>query len=171
MITGSITITAISAAGEVDWGARPSPSESRVVDAATRQLLTRISKKWAASILQVLASNRGEIQFGELSRRLSGISNKMLWSTLRDLTRDGLVARREEGHPRQVHYRLSERGESLLCALDPLRQWVATNVVAHMLETDSGPDARCDETTPAGATSPDTLSQIADQNGNCNAPS
>ncbi|OBA77373.1 hypothetical protein A5641_18380 [Mycobacterium sp. 1554424.7] len=115
--------------------------EPYIVDAATRLLLTRISKKWAASIMRVLASNRGEVQFGELGRRLTGISNKMLWSTLRDLTRDGLVSRREEGYPRQVHYRLSELGESLLCALDPLRHWVATNVVARVTESDSDPNA------------------------------
>ncbi|MBY8856545.1 helix-turn-helix transcriptional regulator [Nocardia sp. CA2R105] len=74
-----------------------------------------------------------EIRFAELRRRMPGVSQKMLSVTLRDLTRDGLVARRVEPTvPPRVHYRLTELGTSLEVPLSALRAWAQD----HMAEID-----------------------------------
>src|SRR5690242_11257891 len=71
----------------------------------SRQLLDRISDKWVALTLAALGSDgphpgRTEgggaprsMRYSELSRRLAGVSQKMLTQTLRSLERDGLIAR------------------------------------------------------------------------------
>ena len=52
-----------------------------------RNLLDMVASKWTALIIGAL---EGEPQrFGELKRRLDGISQKMLTQTLRTLERDG----------------------------------------------------------------------------------
>src|SRR3954447_12280958 len=74
----------------------------------SRQLLDRISDKWVALILAALGSDGPHqpgtertdrsggprlMRYSELSRRLAGISQKMLTQTLRSLERDGLLIR------------------------------------------------------------------------------
>jgi DNA-binding HxlR family transcriptional regulator len=71
----------------------------------SRQLLARISDKWVALILAALGSDSAQhrggdcgdvprsMRYSELSRRLAGVSQKMLTQTLRSLERDGLVNR------------------------------------------------------------------------------
>ena len=71
----------------------------------SRQLLDRISDKWVALVLAALGSDGphhpgadcvGEprsMRYSELSRRLAGVSQKMLTQTLRSLERDGLITR------------------------------------------------------------------------------
>ena len=55
----------------------------------SRQLLDRVSDKWVALIMAALGSD-GPRRYSELSRRLAGVSQKMLTQTLRSLERDGL---------------------------------------------------------------------------------
>ena len=65
---------------------------------------------------------------------MPGVSQKMLSVTLRDLTRDGLIARRVEPTvPPRVHYRLTELGSSLEVPLSALRTWAQD----HMAEIDA----------------------------------
>ena len=71
----------------------------------SRALLDRISDKWVVLILCALggdsshepgASDSGApraMRYSELSRRLAGVSQKMLTQTLRSLERDGLLTR------------------------------------------------------------------------------
>ena len=71
----------------------------------SRQLLDRISDKWVALVLAALGSDGPHhsgagcagkprsMRYSELSRRLAGVSQKMLTQTLRSLERDGLVTR------------------------------------------------------------------------------
>ena len=56
-----------------------------------RQLLDRISDKWVTLILTALAE--GPQRYSDLSRRIAGVSQKMLTQTLRSLERDGLLTR------------------------------------------------------------------------------
>lgn len=81
----------------------------------TRQLLDRIGTKWTSMAVKVLAGAApGEVRFAELRRRIPGISQKMLSTTLQSLVSDGLAARRVEPTvPPAVHYRLTELGLSL----------------------------------------------------------
>ncbi|MFC5834209.1 winged helix-turn-helix transcriptional regulator [Nonomuraea insulae] len=98
----------------------------------TRQLLDRIGTKWTSMVIKVLADAApGEVRFGELRRRMPGISQKMLSATLQSLVRDGLVARRVEPTvPPGVHYRLTELGLSLDGPLAALRAWAERHMSA-----------------------------------------
>ena len=59
-----------------------------------RELLDRIADKWTTLIIGILAEHPGPLRFGDMRRQITGISQKMLTQTLRDLERDGLVVRR-----------------------------------------------------------------------------
>ncbi|MEU1548635.1 helix-turn-helix domain-containing protein [Nocardia sp. NPDC005745] len=100
----------------------------------TRRLLDRIGTKWVSMVVKLLAEAApGEVRFAELQRRMPGISQKMLSVTLRNLTRDGLVARRVEPTvPPQVHYSITDLGSSLEIRLAALRDWAET----HMADID-----------------------------------
>ena len=100
----------------------------------TRKLLDRIGTKWTSMVVKVLAeAHPQEVRFAELGRRMPGVSKKMLSQTLRDLERDGLVARRVEPTvPPQVHYALTPLGLSLEEPLANLRLWAE----AHMRQID-----------------------------------
>ncbi|MEU8135184.1 winged helix-turn-helix transcriptional regulator [Streptodolium elevatio] len=108
----------------------------------SRQLLDRVSDKWVALILAALGSDgphpRGTdaraaepraMRYSELSRRLAGVSQKMLTQTLRALERDGLLTRTVTPTvPVTVTYELTERGLSLQRVLDGLKEWAEANM-------------------------------------------
>ncbi|MEU1007572.1 helix-turn-helix domain-containing protein [Streptomyces sp. NPDC005890] len=100
----------------------------------TRRLLDRIGTKWTSMAVKVLAEAApDEVRFAELLRRMPGVSQKMLSVTLRNLVRDGLVARRvEPSVPPGVHYRLTPLGLSLETVLATVRDWAEE----HMAEVD-----------------------------------
>lgn len=100
-----------------------------VYDAAcpTRQALDRIADKWTALIIGVLAERPH--RFGELRRRIDGISQKMLTQTLRSLERDGLVLRRAEATvPVTVEYSLTPLGATLVPPLEAIRIWAEAHI-------------------------------------------
>ena len=109
----------------------------------SRQLLGRISDKWVALILAALGNDgpqqpgvgsTGEprsMRYSELSRRLAGVSQKMLTQTLRSLERDGLVTRTVTPTvPVTVTYELTDLGLSLQDVMRGLKAWAE----AHMGE-------------------------------------
>ena len=59
---------------------------------ASRKTLDLIADKW--TILVLFALRNGKRRFAELRREISGVTEKMLIQTLRDLERDGIVARK-----------------------------------------------------------------------------
>jgi DNA-binding HxlR family transcriptional regulator len=62
---------------------------------------------------------------------MPGISQKMLSHTLRGLVADGLVTRHVESTvPPQVHYGLTELGQSLELVLAAMRDWAETHMPA-----------------------------------------
>jgi DNA-binding HxlR family transcriptional regulator len=102
----------------------------------SRQLLDRISDKWVALILAALGSdgphrpgrNRAaeprSMRYSELSRRLAGVSQKMLTQTLRSLERDGLLTRTVTPTvPVTVTYELTDLGLSLQHVMGGIKQW------------------------------------------------
>jgi DNA-binding HxlR family transcriptional regulator len=108
----------------------------------SRQLLDRISDKWVALILAALGSDGphqpgerlGEprsLRYSELSRRLAGVSQKMLTQTLRSLERDGLLTRTVMPTvPVTVTYELTALGLSLHDLMRGIKEWAE----AHMDE-------------------------------------
>lgn len=106
----------------------------------SRQLLDRISDKWVALVLAALAAE-GPMRYSRLSRRLAGISQKMLTQTLRSLERDGLVTRTVTPTvPITVEYDLTPLGASLQQVMLELKNWAETHmdqVLAHREEYDA----------------------------------
>jgi DNA-binding HxlR family transcriptional regulator len=107
----------------------------------SRQLLDRVSDKWVALILAALGSDgphrRGStdngaprsMRYSELSRRLAGVSQKMLTQTLRSLERDGLVSRAVTPTvPVTVTYELTDLGHSLQHVMVGLKEWAEVNM-------------------------------------------
>ncbi|WP_240902744.1 helix-turn-helix domain-containing protein [Caulobacter sp. SLTY] len=65
-------------------------------------------------------------RFSELERAIPAVSQKMLIQQLRELERDGIVARTVYPQvPPKVEYRLTQWGEALCPALDALLEWGA----------------------------------------------
>jgi DNA-binding HxlR family transcriptional regulator len=88
----------------------------------SRQVLARVGEKWA--MLALAALSEGPQRFGELHRRLEGVSQKMLTQTLRRLERDGLISRRLlDQRPLRVEYRIAARGRDLLPLATALKSW------------------------------------------------
>jgi DNA-binding HxlR family transcriptional regulator len=108
----------------------------------SRQLLDRISDKWVALILAALGSDGPRpggdcadrprsMRYSELSRRLAGVSQKMLTHTLRSLERDGLVTRTVTPTvPVTVTYEPTDLGLSLHHVMCDIKMWAE----AHMDE-------------------------------------
>jgi DNA-binding HxlR family transcriptional regulator len=87
-----------------------------------RDVLDRIGDKWSTLILGTLAA--GPHRFSAVGRAIPDISKRMLTQTLRDLERDGLIARAVfPTKPPSVEYRLTALGETILDPLAVLVQW------------------------------------------------
>ena len=106
----------------------------------SRQLLARISDKWVALVLAALGDDGphprqdcvGEprpMRYSELSRRLAGVSQKMLTQTLRALERDGLLTRTVTPTvPVTVTYELTDLGTSLQALMRGVKAWAETHM-------------------------------------------
>jgi DNA-binding HxlR family transcriptional regulator len=83
------------------------------VEALVTELIGRVADKWTMIVLEVLEEH-GELRFSRLAQLATGISQKMLTKTLRQMERDGLVNRTiHPVIPPRVEYRLTELGRSL----------------------------------------------------------
>jgi DNA-binding HxlR family transcriptional regulator len=81
------------------------------------QLLDRISGKWTVYILWLL-DTKGKLRFGELRRKIDGISTKVLTERLQMLEEIGIVHRDcKPTIPPQVTYELTDRGKELSAPL------------------------------------------------------
>ena len=130
----------------------------------SRQLLDRISNKWVVLILCALGGDTGSeasasvrahvpgsagavdvrtLRYSELSRQLSGVSQKVLTQTLRALERDGLLTRTVTPTvPVTVTYALTDLGISLHHLTRELRHWAQEHmddVFAHREQYDAPP--------------------------------
>jgi DNA-binding HxlR family transcriptional regulator len=97
-----------------DFGHRPG--------CAVEATLDLIDGKWKGVILYHLQG--GCQRFGELRRRMPGITQRMLTKQLRALEEDRLILRKVYAEvPPRVEYSLSEVGESLRPVIDILKAW------------------------------------------------
>ncbi|QHC68341.1 transcriptional regulator [Rathayibacter sp. VKM Ac-2759] len=96
-------------------------------DCPSREIFGHVTSKWGVLVLAALAER--SLRWGELRRRIGGISEKMLAQTLRTLEDDGFVHR--EAHatiPPRVDYRLTPLGAELAERLLPVVEWIAGNI-------------------------------------------
>jgi DNA-binding HxlR family transcriptional regulator len=95
-------------------------------DCPSQSILALIGSKWSMLILCALRA--GPRRTHELKRRLEGVSSKMLTQTLRELTRHGLIVRRDFGEvPPRVEYELTALGRSLGVLVNEIEGWVTAN--------------------------------------------
>ena len=105
------------------WNQAPAGPTS---DCPVRGVLDKISDKWSMLLVMTLAS--GPMRFNQLRREIPDISQKMLTQTLRELQRDGMVARAVfDTKPPSVEYRLTPMGESIIVPFGHLIRWANEN--------------------------------------------
>ncbi|WP_063746976.1 helix-turn-helix domain-containing protein [Streptomyces canus] len=96
-------------------------------DCPTREILDRLGSKWVSLIIVALADRPH--YFGELLRRIEGVSKKMLVQSLRILESYGIIDRepKKVGAVVKVCYRLTEQGKSLVEPLFAVYAWAQQN--------------------------------------------
>ncbi len=83
------------------------------VETLVNELIGRVADKWNSPVLEEL-EDHGTCRFTELSRRVPGISQKMLTQTLRQMDRHGLLVRTVHPVvPPAVEYCLTDLGQAL----------------------------------------------------------
>jgi DNA-binding HxlR family transcriptional regulator len=103
--------------------------DSYLATCASRQVLDRLSDKWVTLVLCALGDDGPSMRYSELSRRIAGVSQKMLTQTLRGLERDGLVTRVVTPTvPVTVDYAPTDLGRSLLEVVQQFKTWSDTHV-------------------------------------------
>lgn len=92
-----------------------------------REVLTHAGNRWSLGIVHVLGV-AGTLRHAEIGRRLPGVTQRMLTRSLRQLQRDGLIARFDHGEtPPRVDYELTSLGRSFLVRMVPLWTWLLEN--------------------------------------------
>jgi DNA-binding HxlR family transcriptional regulator len=106
----------------------------------SRTSLARIANKWTAMVVIALSADR--MRFRDLRAAVDGISAKVLTETLRDLERDGIVARHVYAEvPPRVEYELTDLGRTLHAPLQALGLW-AEKHITEVLAARESYDAR-----------------------------
>jgi DNA-binding HxlR family transcriptional regulator len=92
-------------------------------------VLDIFSSKWSVLVLCALSS--GTLRYGELQKRLEGISQKMLTQTLRELEQNGVVERKVfPVVPPHTEYSMTELGQGLNEILGQINAWARYNLEA-----------------------------------------
>jgi DNA-binding HxlR family transcriptional regulator len=88
----------------------------------SRQVLQLIADQWTPLVIYALED--GTMRFGQLLKRIGGISRKMLTQTLRAMERNGLVQRVVYPVvPPVVEYSLTPLGQTLVEPMKALGDW------------------------------------------------
>jgi DNA-binding HxlR family transcriptional regulator len=96
-----------------------------------------VFSRWTTPILWSL-NYQGRQRFVELQRRITSITPKVLTQRLRQLERDGLVARTYHPEvPPRVEYEITELGRSLAPIFAHLTEWAAE----HLVEVEAARDS------------------------------
>ena len=92
------------------------------------RLQSVIGGKWKILILWYVSFYKVQ-RFGELMRRLDGITQSTLTKQLRELESDGFLHREiYKEIPPNVEYSLTELGESFIPVLQTMMAWSATHL-------------------------------------------
>lgn len=91
--------------------------------------LDRIGGKWKIQILCALHQD-GKTRYNALKRKINGITNTMLASSLKELEQDKLVSRTQYMEmPVRVEYSITDRCNGLMPILMQLAQWSINTLV------------------------------------------
>ena len=98
-------------------------ADSSGLNCPVRKTLELIQGKWTLYVIFEL-SKADVLRFGALKKKLPGITNTMLTSTLRFLEEHGLVTRVQYNEiPPRVEYSLSEAGKELYTVFVEMGRW------------------------------------------------
>lgn len=103
------------------------PADIMAAACPSRQVLSHLTSRW--SLLVLVALRGGTLRFGEVRRKIGGISERMLAQTLGVLERDGFVTRRAlEVVPPHVEYELTPLGREAAERVLGLTGWIEANL-------------------------------------------
>jgi len=81
-----------------------------------------IGRRWLGAIVRMLCA--GPARFNEILVAIPGLSDRLLTERLRELEREGLVARTVSAdRPIRVSYELTDRGRSLDSIIEQIGGW------------------------------------------------
>ena len=110
-----------------DMGKKSLPASENIYDTDCPILyaMELIGQKWKLPIMWYIADAEGQVlRYKELERKVVGITATMLTKCLRELEKDGLIHREQYPTiPPTVEYSLTERGKTLIPALETVYQW------------------------------------------------
>lgn len=116
---------------QIDADASQGPEDSRVFrPVPANGVCALLSDKWTVPVLWRLSLAKGHRhRFSTLKKEVDGVTQRMLTLTLRNLERDGLVARYYFPEvPPRVEYELTDMGIGALRALEGFNVWVRDNL-------------------------------------------
>jgi DNA-binding HxlR family transcriptional regulator len=97
-----------------------------LIPCKSHDMLQRLGEKWTYLAITMLARMEGDwMRASIIKTNIRGISQRMLTVTLRNLERDGMVARRVHAEmPPRVEYALTPLGLSMLPTLKGFTEWI-----------------------------------------------
>lgn len=93
-----------------------------------KKVIDIVGGKWKIMLLCVM-DQEGTVRYGELKRRVFGITNTMLANSLKEMEEAGLVERHQYNEmPVRVEYSLTKKAESIVPILLELKRWGEENL-------------------------------------------
>ena len=106
---------------------KPLPKDENIYETECPILyaMNIIGQKWKLPILWYIADAKDQtLRYRQLEKKVVGITATMLTKCLRELEADQLIIRTQYNTiPPTVKYSLSERGKTLIPALESVYQW------------------------------------------------
>ena len=113
--------------GMKDMSKKALPSSENIyeTDCPILYAMELIGQKWKLPIMWYIADAENQVlRYKELERKVVGITPTILTKCLRELEKDGLIHREQYPTiPPTVEYSLTERGKTLIPALETVYQW------------------------------------------------
>lgn len=90
-----------------------------------KDTLRLISSRGTMEVLSLFCCSQKKVRFTELSNLFKHISTKTLASRLKELEKEGILNRTAYNEiPPRVEYSMTEKGQSLAEAVEPLMRWM-----------------------------------------------
>jgi DNA-binding HxlR family transcriptional regulator len=113
--------------GAGEFSAKLRRGEVLSADCPSRDVLKHVTSRWGVLVLVALSS--GTHRFGDLRRKVEGVSEKMLAQTLQWLEHDGFVDRKSlPVMPPHVEYSLTALGQDVAGHVESLANWLEGNL-------------------------------------------
>ena len=98
---------------------------------ASREVFQHVTGRWGALVVVGLGRSDSPLRFGEIRRRVDGISDRMLSQTLGQLEREGVVVREvRSAIPPHVDYELTPLGRRMAGPLASLIEIIESDLPA-----------------------------------------